>query len=89
MLVRCLEKSVTIQWDYKNIVKRKGQLLRLFQAVLLAIMLLSFRSDNLPTDFQALLTRAQMTFDAPKSLIAHREQADELRIRPKASQKEI
>jgi hypothetical protein len=69
MLVRCLEKSVTIQWDYKNIVKRKGQLLRLFQAVLLAIMLLSFRSDNLPTDFQALLTRAQMTFDAPPKLV--------------------
>ena len=31
MLERCLEKSVTIQWDYKNIVKRKGQLLRLFE----------------------------------------------------------
>ena len=28
-LVRWLEKSRNIQWDYKNIVKRKGQLLRL------------------------------------------------------------
>ncbi len=29
-LRRWLEKSKTIQWDYKNIVKRKGQLDRLF-----------------------------------------------------------
>lgn len=29
-LHRWLEKSKTIQWDYKNIVKRKGQLERLF-----------------------------------------------------------
>lgn len=29
VLVRCLEKSIVIQWDYKNIVKRKGQLERL------------------------------------------------------------
>lgn len=28
-LQRCLEKSQTIQWDYKNIVKRKGLLERL------------------------------------------------------------
>jgi len=28
-LVRWLKKSRNIQWDYKNIVKRKGQLLRL------------------------------------------------------------
>ncbi|MFV8464757.1 DUF1801 domain-containing protein [Flavobacterium sp. LB1P62] len=28
-LKRCLKKSRDIQWDYKNIVKRKGQLLRL------------------------------------------------------------
>ena len=28
LLQRCLEKSVTIQWDYKNIVKRKGILFR-------------------------------------------------------------
>jgi uncharacterized protein YdhG (YjbR/CyaY superfamily) len=28
-LQRWLQKSVNIQWDYKNIVKRKGQLLRL------------------------------------------------------------
>ncbi|MFZ2785386.1 MAG: DUF1801 domain-containing protein [Sediminibacterium sp.] len=28
-LKRWLQKSVDIQWDYKNIVKRKGQLLRL------------------------------------------------------------
>lgn len=28
-LIRWLEKSVEIQWDYKNIVKRKGQLERL------------------------------------------------------------
>ncbi len=28
-LKRWLEKSVEIQWDYKNIVKRKGRLLRL------------------------------------------------------------
>jgi hypothetical protein len=28
-LKRWLEKSKNIQWDYKNIVKRKGQLLRL------------------------------------------------------------
>lgn len=28
-LVRWLKKSKEIQWDYKNIVKRKGQLLRL------------------------------------------------------------
>lgn len=28
-LRRWLEKSKTIQWDYKNIVKRKGQLVRL------------------------------------------------------------
>lgn len=28
-LVRWLEKSKTIQWDYKNIVKRKGVLERL------------------------------------------------------------
>lgn len=26
---RCLEKSKTIQWDYKNIVKRKGKLEKL------------------------------------------------------------
>ncbi|MES2799270.1 MAG: DUF1801 domain-containing protein [Bacteroidota bacterium] len=26
---QCLEKSKTIQWDYKNIVKRKGQLEKL------------------------------------------------------------
>lgn len=25
----CLEKAITIQWDYKNIVKRKGKLERL------------------------------------------------------------
>jgi hypothetical protein len=29
MLRRWLEKATTIQWDYKNIVKRKGQLERL------------------------------------------------------------
>jgi hypothetical protein len=29
-LRRCLEKATTIQWDYKNIVKRKGVLLPLF-----------------------------------------------------------
>lgn len=29
-LRRWLEKSKTVQWDYKNIVKRKGQLERLF-----------------------------------------------------------
>lgn len=28
-LQRCLQKSIAIQWDYKNIVKRKGILLRL------------------------------------------------------------
>ena len=28
-LVRWLEKSIEIQWDYKNIVKRKGELIRL------------------------------------------------------------
>jgi hypothetical protein len=28
-LKRWLEKSIEIQWDYKNIVKRKGKLLRL------------------------------------------------------------
>lgn len=28
-LVRWLEKSERIQWDYKNLVKRKGELLRL------------------------------------------------------------
>lgn len=28
-LKRWLTKSITIQWDYKNIVKRKGKLLRL------------------------------------------------------------
>lgn len=28
-VVRCLEKSRIIQWDYKNIVKRKGVLIRL------------------------------------------------------------
>lgn len=27
VLKRCLEKSIKIQWDYKNIVKRKGVLL--------------------------------------------------------------
>ena len=30
-LKRWLTKSVTIQWDYKNVVKRKGKLLRLKQ----------------------------------------------------------
>ena len=29
VLERCLEKSIAIQWDYKNIIKRKGQLIRL------------------------------------------------------------
>lgn len=29
-LQRCLKKSKTIQWDYKNIVKRKGKLEKLF-----------------------------------------------------------
>ncbi len=29
VLIRWLDKSITIQWDYKNIVKRKGQLVRL------------------------------------------------------------
>lgn len=28
-LTRWLDKAINIQWDYKNIVKRKGQLLRL------------------------------------------------------------
>ncbi len=28
-LARWLDKAINIQWDYKNIVKRKGQLLRL------------------------------------------------------------
>jgi uncharacterized protein YdhG (YjbR/CyaY superfamily) len=28
-LIRWLEKSKAIQWDYKNIIKRKGELLRL------------------------------------------------------------
>ncbi len=28
-LIRCLQKSKEIQWDYKNIVKRKGRLERL------------------------------------------------------------
>lgn len=28
-LKRWLKKSITIQWDYKNIVKRKGKLIRL------------------------------------------------------------
>jgi hypothetical protein len=31
-LNRWLEKSIDIQWDYKNIVKRKGKLVRLKQA---------------------------------------------------------
>lgn len=29
LIVRCLEKSVVIQWDYQNIVKKKGVLERL------------------------------------------------------------
>ncbi len=29
LLRRCLKKSREIQWDYKNIVKRKGKLVRL------------------------------------------------------------
>lgn len=29
LIVRCLEKSVAIQWDYQNIVKKKGVLERL------------------------------------------------------------
>lgn len=29
-ITRCIEKSTKIQWDYKNIVKRKGVLERLF-----------------------------------------------------------
>jgi len=29
LLKRCLKKAVTIQWDYKNIVKRKGKLVRI------------------------------------------------------------
>ena len=29
VLIRWLKKSVEIQWDYKNIVKRKGKLERL------------------------------------------------------------
>ena len=29
LLIRWLDKSVKIQWDYKNIIKRKGQLVRL------------------------------------------------------------
>jgi hypothetical protein len=29
VLERCLEKSIAFQWDYKNIVKRKGQLEKL------------------------------------------------------------
>lgn len=29
-ITRCVEKSAQIQWDYKNIVKRKGVLERLF-----------------------------------------------------------
>ncbi len=28
-LKRCLKKAAAIQWDYKNIVKRKGELVRL------------------------------------------------------------
>lgn len=28
-LIRWLQKSLEIQWDYKNIIKRKGQLIRL------------------------------------------------------------
>lgn len=28
-LTRCLKKSREIQWDYKNIVKRKGELLKI------------------------------------------------------------
>jgi hypothetical protein len=28
-IIRWLQKSIDIQWDYKNIVKRKGQLLKL------------------------------------------------------------
>lgn len=28
-LTRWLQKSLEIQWDYKNIIKRKGQLIRL------------------------------------------------------------
>mgnify|MGYP000925941774 CR=1 FL=1 len=28
-LTRWLDKSIAIQWDYKNIVKRKGKLVRL------------------------------------------------------------
>ena len=28
-LQRCLKKAITIQWDYKNLVKRKGELLKL------------------------------------------------------------
>jgi len=26
ILIRCLEKSKTIQWDYKNLIKNKGRL---------------------------------------------------------------
>lgn len=29
LIIRCLNLSKEIQWDYKNIVKRKGQLIRL------------------------------------------------------------
>ncbi|MEK7264285.1 MAG: DUF1801 domain-containing protein [Bacteroidota bacterium] len=29
ILKRCLKKSITIQWDYKNLMKRKGVLKRL------------------------------------------------------------
>ena len=29
VLEHCLEKSIAIQWDYKNLVKRKGQLEKL------------------------------------------------------------
>ncbi len=43
--------------------------MKIFNTIFVAILLLSFRSDNLPTDFQALLTRAQMTFDAPPKLV--------------------
>ncbi len=43
--------------------------MKIINTFFVAILLLSFRSDNLPTDFQALLTRAQMTFDAPPKLV--------------------
>ena len=31
VIVRCLQKSIEIQWDYKNLIKRKGKLISINQ----------------------------------------------------------